>query len=115
MPDASTPNAGVTASSEHFDAKAKTWDDDPERKARAADVALQIMERAPLTANVDVLDFGSGTGLVGPRWQLDAAGHYARLDVFELHVHRDPRPMLVEHGARPAGEEPGTINPPESR
>lgn len=51
--------------------------------------------------------------LVGPRWQLDTAGHYARPDVFELHVHRDPRPMLVEHGARPAGEEPGTINPPE--
>lgn len=51
--------------SEHFDEKAKTWDDDPERNARAVDVARQILERVPLTSHVDVLDFGSGTGLLG--------------------------------------------------
>jgi len=30
----------------------------------------------------------------GPKWMLDVAGHYARPDVFELIVHREPRPMI---------------------
>jgi nitrilase len=34
--------------------------------------------------------------LVGPRWQLDIAGHYARPDVFELIVHRRPAPIIQE-------------------
>jgi nitrilase len=32
--------------------------------------------------------------LVGPRWQLDTAGHYARPDVFELRFHRRPTPFI---------------------
>jgi len=50
---------------DHFDEQAKTWDDDPEKTARAADVARQIRERINVTTDVEVLDFGSGTGLLG--------------------------------------------------
>ncbi|GIX49291.1 MAG: nitrilase [Candidatus Tectimicrobiota bacterium] len=43
--------------------------------------------------------------LRGPKWVLDVAGHYARPDVFQLTVHRVPRPCLrVAEG--PTGEVP---------
>ena len=42
--------------------------------------------------------------LIGPRWQLDTAGHYSRPDVFELRVHNEARPGLIEGDFRPPGE-----------
>jgi len=44
--------------------------------------------------------------LVGPRWQLDAAGHYARPDVFELRFHRRPAPFLRVVEEEEEGESP---------
>jgi len=41
--------------------------------------------------------------LIGPRWQLDVAGHYARPDLFELRVNRQPRPMITLDSDSPLG------------
>ncbi len=45
--------------------------------------------------------------MVGPRWQLDVAGHYARPDVFELVVRRRPKPLVRVDEAADAGETVG--------
>jgi nitrilase len=41
----------------------------------------------------------------GPKWMLDVAGHYARPDVFELIVHREPRPMIKVVGKPEAADQ----------
>jgi nitrilase len=43
--------------------------------------------------------------LLGPKWMLDVAGHYARPDVFSLTVHTEPRPMITMSATREADEE----------
>lgn len=48
-----------------FDARARTWDEDPQKVARALRVADAIAERVPGLANRSVLEYGSGTGLLG--------------------------------------------------
>jgi len=49
--------------------------------------------------------------LVGPRWQLDVAGHYARPDLFELRVRAAARPMLVNETGDAAGHDPASGSP----
>jgi len=47
--------------------------------------------------------------LVGPRWQLDIAGHYGRPDIFELRIHRRqavPLSIIEENGDGLSVEEP---------
>jgi SAM-dependent methyltransferase len=47
-----------------FDAKAATWDDDPEKVRRARDAATAIRSAVPLHASTRLLEYGAGTGLV---------------------------------------------------
>ena len=48
-----------------------------------------------LYAEIDPAQFA------GPRWMFDAAGHYARPDLFQLTVRREAKPMLSEVMATP--------------
>jgi ubiquinone/menaquinone biosynthesis C-methylase UbiE len=47
-----------------FDKEAAQWDQDPGRVKLAHDVADAIRKEVPLERNMNVLDFGCGTGLV---------------------------------------------------
>jgi 2-polyprenyl-3-methyl-5-hydroxy-6-metoxy-1,4-benzoquinol methylase len=47
-----------------FDAKASTWDEKPERVKLAGDVLTAIWREVGFNRDMDVLDFGCGTGLL---------------------------------------------------
>lgn len=49
---------------DRFDEVASTWDSQPRRLQLAAGVATEIVRRVPLSRDLEVLDFGCGTGLV---------------------------------------------------
>ncbi len=54
---------------DRFDTKASTWDADPEKVARANAIAEGIAEAVPLNLNMQVLEYGAGTGLVSQALQ----------------------------------------------
>src|SRR5512137_1302531 len=47
-----------------FDARAATWDDDPAKTERARDVAAAIGRSVPLAPAMRALEYGCGTGLL---------------------------------------------------
>jgi 2-polyprenyl-3-methyl-5-hydroxy-6-metoxy-1,4-benzoquinol methylase len=54
----------MTGEKRDFDAAAATWDENPGRVKVAQDVARAIRETVKMTPDMDVLDFGCGTGLL---------------------------------------------------
>ncbi|MGA9049334.1 MAG: class I SAM-dependent methyltransferase [Dehalococcoidia bacterium] len=50
-----------------FDREAATWDEEPGRVRLANDIANAITEEVELKPDMDVLDFGCGTGLITVR------------------------------------------------
>ena len=54
----------MTGENRNFDTAAATWDENPGRVKVANDVARAIRETVKLAPDMDVLDFGCGTGLL---------------------------------------------------
>jgi ubiquinone/menaquinone biosynthesis C-methylase UbiE len=54
----------MTIEKRNFDKEAASWDENPARLKLAGDVATAISEHIALTPDMDVLDFGCGTGLL---------------------------------------------------
>jgi 2-polyprenyl-3-methyl-5-hydroxy-6-metoxy-1,4-benzoquinol methylase len=52
-------------SEDRFNAEAATWDFHQDRVERARIIAEQIFQLVPITKEMQVMDFGSGTGLLG--------------------------------------------------
>lgn len=55
---------GTAMSTNYFDQSAATWDSEPRRIALMKDVGEAILQHAKPTKDMDVLDYGCGTGLV---------------------------------------------------
>jgi 2-polyprenyl-3-methyl-5-hydroxy-6-metoxy-1,4-benzoquinol methylase len=52
-----------------FDQEAATWDEEPRRVRLVQDIATAITQAIKLSPNMDVMDFGCGTGLLTLRLQ----------------------------------------------
>ena len=55
----------------NFDERAKDWDSDPAKVERARSVAEAIRKAVPLSAKMDALEYGCGTGLLSFALQSD--------------------------------------------
>ena len=55
----------------NFDERAKDWDSDPAKVERARSVAEAIRRAVPLSAEMDALEYGCGTGLLSFALQSD--------------------------------------------
>lgn len=60
-----SPHPGSAHTVQDFDARAATWDDDPTKVARARAIADAIEREVPLSASMEALEYGAGTGLLG--------------------------------------------------
>ena len=55
----------------NFDERARDWDSDPKKVERARMVAEAIRKTVPLSANMNALEYGCGTGLLSFALQED--------------------------------------------
>jgi 2-polyprenyl-3-methyl-5-hydroxy-6-metoxy-1,4-benzoquinol methylase len=54
----------VNSLKKDFDKEADHWEEDPDRAKLAGDIAAAMTKEVPLTPDMDVLDYGCGTGLL---------------------------------------------------
>jgi ubiquinone/menaquinone biosynthesis C-methylase UbiE len=103
-----------------FDKEATKWDEKPARVKLARDIGDAILRQVKLRPDMDVLDFGCGTGLVSLRVAplvrsvTGADSSSGMLEVFREKADRDGlanvRTMHLEAGAALSGS---YGNPPE--
>jgi 2-polyprenyl-3-methyl-5-hydroxy-6-metoxy-1,4-benzoquinol methylase len=70
MPQRSLKDQGeviVSTEKRDFDKEAATWDENPARAKLADDIVHAISEQIVLTPDMDIMDFGCGTGLLSLR------------------------------------------------
>lgn len=51
-------------STEHFDQRADTWDDDEDKARRSQEIARAVAAAVPISTDTRLLEYGAGTGLV---------------------------------------------------
>jgi ubiquinone/menaquinone biosynthesis C-methylase UbiE len=72
-------SAKVILDSQHFDSKARQWDENPVFIERANRIAQALQDDIALTPAMTALDFGSGTGLLSFPLR-DKLGHITLVD-----------------------------------